>query len=186
MARTTEKAEKYARSEVLNDVTEEISENEETQELRTPEWTFDRGMTILKIEDGILSVLPWNSEALEKESKKNNWFYRIKTADDRFAVIDYDKDKARPYVKALLAKVNRLREVKLLYFVLGIVILHTFGLITLVVQNALQSSKIEDIAKAKPAPITATEKPLPKPLYEPGALDGSEAEPEKTSVVFPR
>ena len=118
MPKISEKAEKFARLEVMNDSVDEVSENEETQELRTPEWSFDRGMTILKIEDGILSVLPWNSEALEKESKKNNWFYRIKTADDRFAVIDYDKDKARPYVKALLAKVNRLREVKLLYFVL--------------------------------------------------------------------
>lgn len=178
------KAEKMARSEVLNVMTEDESENVENVTENHPDWAFTKGMYVLKIEDGILSTLPWGSEALERESKKNNWFYRIKTADDRFAVIDYDKDKARPYVKALLAKVNKLREVKLLYFVLGIVIIQTFGLITIIVQNAFQTSTLDKIDKS-PATATKTEKPLPKPVEDFGALDGSEPE-KKSGIVFPK
>lgn len=165
------KAENLADSEVLNDATDVESEMTENMPDYKPDWIFEKKMTVLKIEDGILSVLPWDSSALERESKKNNWFYRIKTADDRFAVIDYDKDKARPYVKALLAKVNRLREVKLLYFVLGIVIIHTFGIITLIVQNAFQSSTINKIAETPASSARTAERPLPKPEEDFGALE---------------
>lgn len=52
--------------------------------------------------------------------KKNNWEYRRTTSDGRFVLIDYDKDKARPYVKALLAKVGKLKEVKMLYWAIGL------------------------------------------------------------------
>lgn len=165
------KAENLADSEVLNDATDVESEMTENVPDMKPDWMFHRGMTVLKIEDGVLTVLPWDSTALEREAKKNNWFYRIKTADDRFAVIDYDKDKARPYVKALLAKVNRLREVKLLYFVLGIVILQTFGLITVIVQNSFQSSTINKIAETPASLARTAEKPLPKPSEDFGALE---------------
>jgi len=55
--------------------------------------------------------------------KKNNWFYKLETPDGCHLLIDYDKDKARPYVKALLAKVNRLKEVKMLWWLIGISLL---------------------------------------------------------------
>ena len=77
-------------------------------------------MPTLKIEDGIMKELAPSEE--ETESKKNNWYYRIETSDGHYRVIDYDKDKARPYVKALLAKVNKLREVKLLYLTIVLII----------------------------------------------------------------
>ncbi len=83
-------------------------------------------MQTLIIKDGVLRQLG-NSEEEKKELAKNNWDYRLVTASGQFTVIDYDKDLARPYVKALLAKVNRLREVKMLWGVLILSILTMIG-----------------------------------------------------------
>jgi hypothetical protein len=78
-----------------------------------------------------------------------------------YRVIDYDKDKARPYVKALLAKVNRLREVKLLYLtiILLIIVIAEAAVFGTVVSNQVADvSKLarevkENVGKPVPAPI---------------------------------
>lgn len=41
-------------------------------------------------------------------------------SDGKTAIIDYDKDKGRFYVKAFLANVNDLKEIRLLKWVLSI------------------------------------------------------------------
>ena len=79
-------------------------------------------MQYLKIENGILKQVD-RKEEIEALEKKSNWKfdYRLVTASGQFCVIDFDKDQARPYVKALLAKVNKLLEVKLLWVILILV-----------------------------------------------------------------
>ena len=92
-------------------------------------------MQVLIIKNGILKQIGREEE--KKELEKNNWDYRLITASGQYCVIDYDKDQARPYVKALLAKVNKLKEVKLLYATIFILILSfisfcVFGTVTLI------------------------------------------------------
>lgn len=78
-------------------------------------------MQLLIIKDWILKELS-ETEEVKKELSKDNWHYRLTTASLNYTLIDYDKDLARPYVKALLAKVNKLKEVKMLWWVLFILI----------------------------------------------------------------
>lgn len=66
------------------------------------------------------------------------------TASGRFLVIDYDKDKARPYVKALLAKVNRLKEVKMLWFALFFLVL---GILAQIALFFVLSFQVTELAK---------------------------------------
>ncbi len=93
--------------------------------------------TILVIKDGILCHLS-NSEEEKKEIEKKNWDYRMISKSGQYMVIDYDKDQARPYVKALLAKVNRLREVKMLYITIALTILSWLTLIFFFVLLSIQ------------------------------------------------
>ena len=69
-------------------------------------------MKLLTIRDWILNIIT-DIEEEKKEIAKDNWHYRLTTANKEYTVIDYDKDLARPYVKALLAKVNKFIESKL-------------------------------------------------------------------------
>ena len=93
--------------------------------------------TILVIRDGILSHLS-NTEEEKKEIEKKNWDYRMTSKSGQYMVIDYDKDQARPYVKALLAKVNRLREVKMLYITIAMVLVSWITLIFFFVLLSIQ------------------------------------------------
>ena len=79
---------------------------------------------VICIESGIAKVLDTETEIKAELAKKNNT-YRVVSASEDYMVIDYDKEQARPYVKALLAKVNKLREIKILYFCLAILILNS-------------------------------------------------------------
>lgn len=88
-----------------------------------PDQDFERGVQVLVMDEGILREVPRGSFDFEREEKKNNWIYRKYTASGRYCLVDYDKDKARPWVKALLAKVNKLKEVKMLWFVIGMQII---------------------------------------------------------------
>jgi len=78
-------------------------------------------MQLLIIKDWILKELN-ETEDIKKELSKDNWHYRLTTASLNYTLIDYDKDLARPYVKALLAKVNKLKEVKMLWWILFILV----------------------------------------------------------------
>lgn len=102
-------------------------------------------MQYLKIENGILKQVD-RKEEIEALEKKSNWKfdYRLVTASWQFCVIDFDKDQARPYVKALLAKVNKLLEVKLLWVIL---ILVSILLISLWAGYVLQMIEIQTIKK---------------------------------------
>lgn len=89
------------------------------------------------MDEGILRELPWGTDDLEREMKKANDPYRRYTADGRFVLIDYDKEKARPFVKALLAKVGKLKEVKMLWWVIFLsVIFFVISAIAFAVQIA--------------------------------------------------
>lgn len=101
-------------------------------------------MQLLVIKNGILENVTITEE-VEKELKKDNWHYRLVTACKNYVLIDYDKDLARPYVKALLAKVNKLREVKMLVWVLFILV---FTYITFLILFFLSFFKILDIEKS--------------------------------------
>jgi len=97
-------------------------------------------MIILTIKDGILKEVLQEKE--QDEMKKDNWQYRLTTASQQFTIIDYDKDLARPYVKAILAKVNKLKEVKMLWAVIIILVFLflfscVFSVITLLRLNDL-------------------------------------------------
>ena len=93
-------------------------------------------MIVLTISDWILS------EVSEDELKKSNWDYRIITADEKYMVIDYDKDQARPYVKALLAKVNKLKEVRMLWWLLSFMFVFY---ITSVIMSSVALFRIAEI-----------------------------------------
>lgn len=101
-------------------------------------------MQLLVIKNGILENVTITEE-VEKELKKDNWHYRLVTSCKNYVLIDYDKDLARPYVKALLAKVNKLREVKMLVWVLFILV---FTYITFLILFFLSFFKILDIEKS--------------------------------------
>ncbi len=119
--------------------------------------------TLLTIKDWILKVI-WNTEDEKTEFSKNNWEYRLTTASGQFTIIDYDKDKARPYVKALLAKVNHLREVKMLWFSLGISILmlliSIFCYVLILIRIGGVDKRISEISIPTKTVQTAT--PIPK------------------------
>lgn len=102
-------------------------------------------MQYLKIENGILKQVD-RKEEIEELEKKSNWKfdYRLVTASGQYCVVDYDKDQARRYVKALLAKVNKLLEVKLLWIILALV---SILLISLWVWYVLQMIEIQNIKK---------------------------------------
>lgn len=84
---------------------------------------FDEKVMVFSMNDGILKVHRPGSFDFKSEEKKNNWLYRTYTSDGMYCLIDYDKDKARPYFKALLSKVNKLLEVKLLWFIIAFMVL---------------------------------------------------------------
>jgi len=100
-------------------------------------------MQLLIIKDWILKELE-ETEEIKKELAKDNWHYRLTTSSLNYTLIDYDKDLGRPYVKALLAKVNKLKEVKMLFWVLFILI---FTYITFLVLFFLWFFKILDLEK---------------------------------------
>lgn len=99
----------------------------------------------------------------------------MKTADGRFTIVDYDKDKIRPYVKSLLAKVNRLLEVKLLWFViLEMLLIFVFA----IVLWAFLMSQIRNVEDSQAKILEAISKisvPAPK---VPAALPDSGGVPE--------
>lgn len=70
-------------------------------------------------------------------------------ADGRSAIIDYDKDKGRFYVKAFLAKVNDLKEIRLLWWVLFMLGFSLFMQIVLFSVSFYSTAKSrEEIIKA--------------------------------------
>lgn len=57
----------------------------------------------------------FSTKEIDAERKANGWWlYIMYNPDGKGAVIDYDKDKGKPYVKAFLARVNKLLEVTLI------------------------------------------------------------------------
>ena len=99
-------------------------------------------MILLTISNGILKEV--NKENELWEMKKDNWQYRLTTASRDYTIIDYDKDLARPYVKAILAKVNKLKEVKMLWAVLIIMVFFYLSFIALFF---VQYFRISDLQK---------------------------------------
>ena len=113
-------------------------------------------MQILIIKDGILRELTTEEEV--GELKKDNWQYRLTSASRDYCIIDYDKDLARPYVKAILAKVNKLKEVKMLW---GVLFLLIFTYISLVILWVVQYISVNDLRKTivnQQASISTTQK----------------------------
>jgi len=110
-------------------------------------------MIILTIKDGILKELVKEKE--QDELKKDNWQYRLTTASQEYTIIDYDKDLARPYVKAILAKVNKLKEVKMLWAVIIILI---FAYLSFIALFFVQYFGVNDLRKAI-ATINTTKSP---------------------------
>lgn len=79
---------------------------------------------VIKIENGLPKVVKPFSSEYRFEERKDNWKYVMTSVCEKYKIIDYDKDKARPYFKALLAKVNKLLEVKLLWALVIICSVH--------------------------------------------------------------
>lgn len=80
----------------------------------------------LIIENGVIR------EADEKELKKENQYYRIKweIAGKDFTIIDYDKNKIRPFIKDYLNRQEMFIEIKLLRIIQIITLLSfLFGII---------------------------------------------------------
>lgn len=100
-------------------------------------------MVLLIVKDWILKEIV-NAEEEKKETAKDNWHYRLTSATWNYTLIDYDKDLARPYVKALLAKVNKLKEVKMLWAVLFLIL---FTYLTFFALFFIQYFRISDLQK---------------------------------------
>jgi hypothetical protein len=110
-------------------------------------------MVVLIIKNGILKQI--GTEEEKKELEKANWDYRLITASGQYCVIDYDKDQARPYVKALLAKVNKLKEVKLLYATIFILIFSFIGMCAFGTLALIEIGNTKKMIAAIPAPKAA-------------------------------
>jgi len=73
------------------------------------------------IKDGVPHRRIVSEKEIKEETKARGGFLPIMyAADGRSAIVDYDKDKGRFYVKAFLAKVNDLKEIRLLKWVLSL------------------------------------------------------------------
>jgi len=112
-------------------------------------------MIILTIKDGILKEVFKEKE--QDELKKDNWQYRLTTASQEYTIIDYDKDLARPYVKAILAKVNKLKEVKMLW---AVIIIMVFAYLSFIALFFVQYLGVNDLRKAIAAINTAKTQPV--------------------------
>jgi len=151
-------------------VKEEILNEMETAENAVPDfhpdWKYEKnGVQVFTLRNGVFNRLQGGSRALEREKKARNGLYTCESADADFVLINYDRDDARPYVKALIAKANKLREVKLLYLSLA---LHLFMIVWMVTgfvivwkqigdtqqANAQYRTLVEQAEKIKPAPVT--------------------------------
>lgn len=107
--------------------------------------------TILIRDKWILRVVTEEDE-LKKELEKKNWEYRLTDKTERFMLIDYDKDEGRFYVKALLAKVNKLKEVKMLWMVIFTLLLFFLVYVASFVVLSLKISDLQKAVLAAPKP----------------------------------
>lgn len=125
-------------------------------------------MELLIIRDWILKRIE-DIEEEKKETAKDNWHYRLTSADKQFTVIDYDKDLARPYVKALLAKVNKLKEVKLLWATIIILIFSFFTFVILFIVSFYRIWQINKliIDNKNISPSNIIQDIIPKKLNNP-------------------
>lgn len=137
----------------------EILETSEKKEWKKTRSNFDftkserviEYMQVLVIENGILKSIEKRQDDVKRELSKENFSYRLETSDWKILLIDYDKDKARPYVKALLAKVGKLREVKMLWWAILLLVINIFFTAFSYFSISIQSGGIEKkIEEMKP------------------------------------
>lgn len=158
-----------------------------------PDQDFERGVQVLVMDEGILREVPRGSFDFEREEKKNNWIYRKYTASGRYCLVDYDKDKARPWVKALLAKVNKLKEVKMLWFVIGMQVLFAICGLILFLIVIDQIGKTQEMigkinVKTPPAVSKVVEKEMPDPFEDVKDVQNEQIEKpqsNQTNRIFP-
>jgi len=131
-------------------------------------------MKLLTIRDWILNIIT-DIEEEKKEIAKDNWHYRLTTANKEYTVIDYDKDLARPYVKALLAKVNKLKEVKLLWATIIILIFSFFTFVILFIVSFYRIWQVNKLILENKniAPSSIIQDLIPKKMNNP-AFDSIE------------
>lgn len=108
------------KEEILNEISEEKGTAIDFQ----PDWKYEKmPVEVFTLRNGVFNRLQGGTRALDREKKARNGLYTCESADASIVLINYDRDDARPYVKALIAKANKLREVKLLYWALALLIL---------------------------------------------------------------
>lgn len=103
------------KEEIMNEMDEKAVPDFE------PDWKFaKKPVQVFTLKNGVFSRLEGGTRALEREKKTRNGLFTCESATADIVLINYDRDDARPYVKALMAKANKLREVKLLYLALAL------------------------------------------------------------------
>ena len=100
--------------------------------------------------DGITHRRMYSDKPIKAETAASGGFLPITyTSDGKSAIIDYDADKGRYYVKAFLAKVNNLKEIRLLKWTIAIIIVTWIFSVLLDIFQIYTASKIgESCAKA--------------------------------------
>lgn len=113
-------------------------------------------MVLLIVENWILREVTQDEQ--KEELKKQNWNYRLVSKNETYTLIDYDKDQARFYVKALLAKVNKLKEVKMLW---GAIFLMTITFLSMILFFTVTFFKFSEVIKAIDKTPSQTSQILP-------------------------
>lgn len=92
---------------------------------------------ILKRQEWILTII----DKIPDIDKKT-WIYVLITPDEKYTLVDYDTHQARMYVKNLLAKMNKLLEVRMLWRIIIFWGLTLISIIGLIIWNLILSRNV--------------------------------------------
>lgn len=135
----------------------------------------------------------YTQKQIAEETKAAWWYLPITySPDGKMAVLDYDKDKGRYYVKAFLAAVNNLREIRLLKTVIWILawavfLCVAFFTILVVMIGNVNDSIVKNSAKPNPVSEIITRQPqkTDQTITAPDPTEAVSADAEKPENSHP-